>query len=416
LVPKSPIFGEDVENTDQALLDGQTVKGVRRLSAELCNRGVLGVGDRRELDTKTCYRAGEGVGTLTSPLPDSWLITGGAGFIGCNLIKRLLSEGVSQICVLDNLSVGVRGNLARVSSFTEVNPGKTPMAGLLPGRPPNLPRVGLFVADVRDAEACFQAAREKKVIVHLAANTGVASSVADPRQDLESNVLGTFNMLEAARNNRHARFIFASSGAPIGECKPPIHEELAPHPVSPYGASKLAGEGYCSAYHRTFGTATLCLRFGNVYGPLSSHKSSVIAKFIRQTLAGEVCEIYGDGNQTRDFIYIDDLIDAIIAAARVQSSPEYDAATRADPTAGEIFQIASNKEHTVNEVVEILRCQFQHRTGRTMLTKNMHPRIGDVRRNVSDTSKALRLLNWEANVQLDQGINRTLDWFLQERN
>ena len=131
-------------------------------------------------------------------------------------------------------------------------------------------------------------------------------------------------------------------GAPVGEANPPIHEELAPHPVSPYGASKLAGEGYCSAYYRTFGLETVVLRFGNVYGPGATHKDSVVAKFIRQALAGETLEIYGDGTQTRDFIYVEDLVKAIWQAATVSG------------VGGEIFQIATNRETTLHELTELL--------------------------------------------------------------
>lgn len=340
--------------------------------------------------------------SLISP---RWLITGGAGFIGCNLIKRLLSEGVPCIRVLDNLSVGTRKDLERVCTFTEdaASPLPTPSSSL----------VELFVADIRDPADCLLAAKDMDIIVHLAANTGVAPSVDNPRLDMEANVIGTLNMLEAARENGAKRFIFASSGAPIGECEPPIHEDLAPHPVSPYGASKLAGEGYCSAYYRTFGIDTVCLRFGNVYGPLSSHKSSVVAKFIRQALAGEICEIYGDGNQTRDFIYIDDLVDAVLKAAAPRP-PDLDPSAGPDPVAGQIFQIATSREHTVNEVVGILRGLLKDRTGSTLLARNMNPRIGDVRRNFSDTSKALRSLHWQSKVKLDEGISRTLDWFLTE--
>ena len=148
-------------------------------------------------------------------------------------------------------------------------------------------QVELIVGDIRDADKTLKVCKGIDVIVHLAANTGVGPSVEDPRTDMEANIIGTFNMLDAARQNKVKKFIFASSGAPIGECEPPIHEELAPHPVSPYGASKLAGEGYCSAYYRTFDVSTVALRFGNVYGPGSSHKSSVLAKFIRQALSGK---------------------------------------------------------------------------------------------------------------------------------
>ena len=231
-----------------------------------------------------------------------WLITGGCGFIGRNLISNLLEERGHFVRILDNLSVGNRDDLAKVCEFKESTPSSLNTQSS---------QVELVVGDVLDKELALKVAKKADVIVHLAANTGVGPSVENPRKDMEANVIGTFNMLEAARQNNVKRFIFASSGAPIGECEPPIHEELAPHPVSPYGASKLAGEGYCSAYYRAYGLETVALRFGNVYGPLSAGKNSVIAKFIKQAIAGETLEIYGNGEQTRDFIYIDDLIQAI---------------------------------------------------------------------------------------------------------
>ena len=236
------------------------------------------------------------------------------------------------------------------------------------------------------------------VIVHLAANTGVAPSVENPQADMEANVIGTLNVLEAARREGVKRVVFASSGAPAGDVEPPIHEEIAPHPVSPYGASKLAGEGYCSAYYRTFGITTIILRFGNVYGPGSSHKSSIVAKFIRLGLKGEKCEIYGDGKQTRDFIYIDDLVDAILKAAAFH-------------TGGEIFQVATSRENTVNEVAEILKEELGQK-GIAMLLEHGLSRKGDVRRNFSNTDKARKFLGWQAEVDLREGIKRTVDWFM----
>ena len=143
------------------------------------------------------------------------------------------------------------------------------------------------------------------------------------------------------------------------EVEPPIHEKLAPKPVSPNGASKLAGEGYCSAYYRTFGVKTVALRFGNVYGPGSTHKSSVVAKFIKQAIGGEQCEIYGDGSQTRDFIYIDDLTEAILKAAMYQKEPGQPGNLL---PWGEVFQIATNKEHTVNEVARMLQTMLNDKS------------------------------------------------------
>lgn len=329
-----------------------------------------------------------------------WLITGGCGFIGTSLVKYLLAEGGHTLRIVDRLAAGDgRENLRSVCSFLEKSAPELDFSFPSTGE---FPPVELIVGDILDEQLALSAARGMDVIVHLAANTGVGPSVENPRLDCITNVIGTLNYLEAARHNRIKRFIFASSGAPIGECDPPIHEEKAPHPVSPYGASKLAGEGYCSAYFHTFGVETVTLRFGNVYGPGSGHKNSVIAKFIRQAIRGETLEIYGDGNQTRDFIYIDDLIRAIWLAATV------------DEIGGEIFQIATSAETTVSEVVDKLLPILAEAGMRDIKVRHTLPRLGDVRRNFSDTSKAKRMLGWEAEMELGEGIRRTVEWFKQQ--
>ncbi len=328
----------------------------------------------------------------------TWLITGGCGFIGTSLIKKIDSEGKHNIRVIDNCSVGTRNDLAAACDFIELDPQSLAFV-TSPPKSAN-PKVQLVVGDILDDLLTLKAAQGVDGIVHLAANTGVGPSVEDPRADMEANVIGTFNMLEAARQNNVKRFVFASSGAPVGECEPPIHEELAPHPVSPYGASKLAGEGYCSSFYRTFGVETVALRFGNVYGPGSGHKNSVVAKFIKQAADGQVCEIFGDGNQTRDFIFIDDLVEAIIKAS-------------AADVGGETFQIATNKEHTVNEITEILKEQLQQH-GIDMKIEHGETRLGDVKRNFSDTSKADKILCWKAHVGLEEGIKQTIEWFLKK--
>jgi UDP-glucose 4-epimerase len=339
---------------------------------------------------------------MTDDKGQAWLITGGCGFIGTALIRRILKdEPQATIRVLDNLSVGTRADLDRV-----VGKQRTESRGQkAEDRRQGLEQVELVVGDVRDADVCLRAAKGVDVIVHLAANTGVGPSVEDPVGDMESNVRGTLNMLEAARRNGAARFVFASSGAPVGEVEPPIHEELAAKPVSPYGASKLAGEGYCSAYFRSYGVETVSLRFGNVYGPGSSRKFSVVAKFIKQALAGESCEIYGDGNQTRDFIFIEDLLGAVFKAAGLGSEIN---------AWGEIFQIATSREHTLNELVRILGKELE-RPGVSLETSYGSVRLGDVKRNYSDTAKAARVLGWSAEVSLEEGIKRTVAWFLSER-
>jgi len=262
--------------------------------------------------------------------------------------------------------------------------------------------VELMVGDIQSYSSCLSSCEEMDVVVHLAANTGVGPSVDDPRSDMLTNVVGTFNMLEAARQKDVKRFVFASSGAPAGIVTPPIHEEIAPHPVSPYGASKLAGEGYCSAYYQTFALETVALRFGNVYGPGSVHKSSVVAKFIKQALNGEKLEIYGDGSQTRDFIHIDDLIRAIVL-----SSVTYG-------IGGEIFQIATGRETTVGELADMLIEALSHRGCAAVKAIHTSPRKGDVERNYADISKAATMLKWVPELTIEKGIAQTIDAFMRE--
>nr|MBA2512494.1 GDP-mannose 4,6-dehydratase [Rubrobacteraceae bacterium] len=232
---------------------------------------------------------------------------------------------------------------------------------------------------------------------------GVLPSIEDPRGDCSKNVFGTLNYLEAARHNGVGRFVFASSGGTvIGEVEPPIHEEMAPHPVAPYGASKLAGEGYCSAYFQTFGVQSVALRFGNVYGPLSGHKNSVVARFIKRAAGGETLEIYGDGAQTRDYIFIGDLIRAIKLSVTTTG------------VGGETFQIATNAETTVRELTDRLLPALAEVGVKDVEVRNAEDlgRRG-VSRNFADTSKAKRLLGWQAEMDLDEGLRRTVEWFME---
>lgn len=326
----------------------------------------------------------------------NWLITGGCGFIGRNLIHALLKQGGHAIRVVDNLSVGSRKSLKMVTSFDERESSDTGQSFPPEGT------VELVVDDILHADNAQKHVSGADIIVHLAANTGVASSVENPRHDCTTNIIGTLNYLEAARHQNVSRFILASSGAPLGEVEPPIHEEKAPHPKSPYGASKLAGEGYCSAYHGTFDVETVALRFGNVYGPFSSHKSSVVAKFIRHALKGKPLEIYGDGTQTRDFIYTEDLVDAVIKAATIEG------------IGGETFQIATNKETTVLELTELLVEVLEMNGVESIEVIHGPKRVGDVMRNYSDTSKARKMLKWKNQYKLNKGLLKTLQFFLND--
>jgi UDP-glucose 4-epimerase len=324
----------------------------------------------------------------------NWLVTGGCGFLGTALVRSLVEEGGHSARVVDNLAIGEREDLGAVGPFSEVTLADVGPMGV--GSP-----VELIVGDILDEELALRAAEGADVIVHLAANTGVMPSIEDPRADCMSNVVGTLNYLEAARHGGARRFVFASSGGTtIGEAEPPIHEEMVPHPVSPYGASKLSGEGYCSAYYRTFGIETVALRFGNVYGPLSGHKNSVVARFIKRASSGQALEIYGDGTQTRDFIYVGELIRSVRLAATVEG------------IGGEIFQIATSAETTVQELVDRLLPILVASGIEDVEVRNTEARRGEVRRNYADTSKAERMLGWRAEVDLDEGLHRTVDWFM----
>ena len=326
-----------------------------------------------------------------------WLITGGCGFIGLNLLSKLKCEGGNFVRIVDNLAVGSPGDLAGISEFAEVGAGSL-------SESPQPGEVELVVGDITDDGLALKIVDNIDIIVHLAANTGVAPSVEDPRYDCLTNVIGTLNYLEAARLSEVKRFVFASSGAPVGECEPPIHEELPPHPVSPYGASKLAGEGYCSAYFRSFGVETVCLRFSNVYGPYSAKKSSIVAKFVRKSIKSQPLEIYGDGKQTRDFIHVDDLVDAIILSA-----------TR-EGIGGEIFQVATNQETSVSVLADKLNALVaEFCPGSYSKIEHSGPRVGDVTRNFSDVSKAKEVLGWSPKIELDDGLREVVRWFVENK-
>ncbi|HEV2336871.1 MAG TPA: NAD-dependent epimerase/dehydratase family protein [Stellaceae bacterium] len=320
-----------------------------------------------------------------------WFITGGCGFIGVNLIRVLRQRGLAAgIRILDDLSAG---RVETVGNFVPVEPLRDP-------RPIADGSVELVEASITGDVARWVEGAD--IIVHLAANTGVQPSIRAPRMDLETNVIGTFNMLEAARRTGTPRFVFASSGAPTGNVTPPIHEDVPCRPLSPYGASKLAGEGYCSAYFWAYGLRTVSLRFSNVYGPWSTHKGSVVALLIRQAFAGEPWILNGDGAQTRDFIFIDDLVEAIIATAGFDGG-------------GEIFQVATGRETSVRQLAELLACQLEADFGIVPRVAFGPPLQGDMAQNFASIAKARRLLGWAPKWAIEDGIAATVRWFGQHR-
>lgn len=320
-----------------------------------------------------------------------FFITGGCGFIACNLIKHLAGKGHS-FTVYDNYKTGKPKDLEYTGlPYKEINSEEKRW---------KQNEIQVIHGDIMDTALLADAMKDAEVVIHFAANTGVLPSVQDPVGDCHTNVIGTLNALEACRMNNVKRFVFASSGAPVGdENPPPIHEKLPPRPVSPYGASKLAGEGYCSAYYRSFDIDTVALRFGNVYGPGSSHKGSVVAKFIKRVMNGEVIEIYGDGRQTRDFIFIDDLLEAVYKAATVEN------------IGGEIFQVATSQETTVNELTQVLLNALKAEGIDNAKIENIESQKGEVQRNFSDTSKAQERLGWKASTNLIDGLMKTVRFF-----
>ncbi len=307
----------------------------------------------------------------------SVLVTGGAGFIGANLVRLLLAENCA-VTVLDDFSAGSR-------QFLE---------GL---------HVDVVEGSILDCELLNQVVRRSNGVVHLAAQTGVPGSFLDPRHDCETNVIGTLNVLEACRLAAYAkdrrRIVFASSNAPLGRQTPPATEDQAPLPVSPYGASKLAGEAYCLAYQASFGLATTVLRFGNVYGPFSLHKTSVIAAFLEDICTRGRITVDGDGSQTRDFIYVEDVCRAICAALCTQTN-------------GEIFQIATGVETSVARLVKLIEIAV----GRTIQADFQPARPGDVLRNFSTIEKAKRMLSWHSRIVLDAGLRETWQWYRENRS
>jgi len=312
---------------------------------------------------------------------DTILITGGCGFIGINLVKQLADKGY-RIRVLDNLSTGKEKNLKKLLISY-----------------PQAPAVDLIVGDIRNQAIVNQNIKGTVAVVHLAAHTDVIGSLENPKEDWDINVNGTLNLLEACRKNGVAKFIFASSNAVLGEQPPPIDESAIPRPLSPYGASKLAGEALCSSYCHSFGLETSALRFANCYGPCSEHKNSVITKFMKCAMEGMSLTIYGDGNQTRDFIHVDDICRAIYLALTKQSSP-----------GGEVFQIATGKETSINSLARLIG----EIAGRELQIIHQPERKGEIKRNYSDINKARTMLGFKPKVELKAGLKDLWQWFQKE--
>lgn len=299
------------------------------------------------------------------------LVTGGCGFIGANLVRFLRERTPWRVRVIDNLQTGDSGHV-----------------------PEKLAEV--VVGNVADATALEPALEGIDAVIHLASTTGVVPSVEDPVWDFEGNPLPTFRLLDACRRRGIDRVVFASSGATLGEAPPPVNEEVLPRPLSPYGAGKLVGEAYCQAFAGSYGMQTAALRFSNVYGPFSLRKKgNAVPNFIRRSLSNEPIVIYGDGTQTRDFIHVDDLCDCIHRA------------TTTDGLAGDVFQVAMGVETAIADLAELV----QKVTGAESEIQFEPKRAGEIHRSWADISKARRVLGFNPQVDLEQGISQTVAWY-----
>jgi len=305
------------------------------------------------------------------------LITGGAGFIGTNLLAFLTESEQFSVRVLDNEIMGKREHIAAFScDFIE--------------------------GDIRSEKDVERALYGMDVVVHLAADTRVMDSIEDPTKNFEHNVIGSFQLMNKMRQMKVNRLVCASTGgAIIGDVPPPVHEEMVPKPASPYGASKLALEGYCSAFSQSFNMSCLALRFSNVYGPYSFHKGSAVAAFIRQILNGDTLIVYGDGNQTRDFVYSQDVATAIRDALL-------------NPGVAGVLQLGTGVETSINQLIEALRKVAGSKYPFNVEYRDH--RAGEILYSCCDVSKARLELKYNPETELLNGIQKTWDWFLSQRN
>ena len=305
------------------------------------------------------------------------LVTGGGGFIGSNLARALVERG-DDVRVLDNFSTGARANLAELSNDVEVAEG-----------------------ELRSYERVHAATRGVEIVFHQGALPSVPRSVQDPLTTSAVNVEGTLNVLLAARDEGVRRVVCASSSSVYGNSgELPRFETAHPDPISPYGVSKLAAERYCVSFSRVYPLETVALRYFNVFGPgqdPTSQYAAVVPRFITAIADGRPVEVYGDGEQRRDFTYVENVVDANLAAAT------------AERVSGAVLNVATGRPTTVNELAETIGSLL----GRTVERDEQPERTGDVRDSWADITRARELLGWEPRTGLEEGLRLTAEYFLQ---
>jgi UDP-glucose 4-epimerase len=307
----------------------------------------------------------------------TYLITGIAGFIGSTLARAVLAQG-GKVVGFDNFSTGKRENLADV-----------------------LNQIEFYEANLLDLGALREASRGVDCVFHEAALPSVPRSVKDPLSSNQANVDGTLNLLVAARDANVKRVIYAASSSAYGDTLTlPKKEDMLPRPISPYATAKLASEYYMTSFYRCYGLETVCLRYFNVFGPRqdpSSPYSGVLAKFITQMLKGKPPTIFGDGKQSRDFTYVDNVIEANLLAARTQNSE----------VAGRVFNVATGRQTSLYQTIQILK-ELTNYSGDVTYGPE---RIGDVKHSLADVSLAKQCFGYIPKVEFEEGLARTVAWY-----
>jgi UDP-glucose 4-epimerase len=313
------------------------------------------------------------------------LVTGGAGFIGSHIVDELMEKGF-DVTVIDNLETGRLENIAHHQKKKEFH----------------------FVrGDIRNFDLVKETMRDIDAVFHEAALASVTRSVKDPILTNDINVVGTLNLLKASSDLGVKRFVFASSAAIYGDAKSPLKkEDMVPNPTSPYGVSKLAAENYVRVFYKAYGLETVCLRFFNVYGPRQNvdiHGSygGAISIFVNRILKRLPPIIYGDGKQTRDFVYVKDVVEANMLALKKKNA------------SGEIFNIATGEKISLNQVAETLKDIMN---GKDLETIYADPRPTDIRHGYADISKAKKILGYNPQFSIKEGLAELVDWYTQRKS